>query len=45
MRDGFVKNNLSPNSYAGSAEFLKVFVDFVSRFTQLKAGVPQALHC
>jgi anti-sigma factor ChrR (cupin superfamily) len=27
----------------GSAKFFQVFVDFVSRFAQLKAGMPQAL--
>jgi hypothetical protein len=42
MRYGFVKDHLPPNWYAGSAEFFKVFVDFVSRFTQLEAGMPQA---
>jgi hypothetical protein len=43
MRYGFVKDHLPPNGYAGCAEFFQVFVDFVSRFTQLEAGVPQAL--
>jgi hypothetical protein len=42
MRYGFVKNNLPPNGYASRAEFFQVFVDFVSRFTQLKTGMPQA---
>ncbi len=43
MRDGFVEDHLAPNRYAGSAEFFQVFVDFVSRFAQLEAGVTQAL--
>jgi hypothetical protein len=42
MRYGFVKNNLPPNGYASCAEFFQVFVDFVSRFTQLKTGMSQA---
>jgi hypothetical protein len=43
MRYGFVKDHLPPYRYADCAEFFKVFVDFVSRFTQLEAGVSQAL--
>jgi hypothetical protein len=42
MRYGFVKDHLPPNRYAGSAEVFQVLVDFISRFTQLEAGVPQA---
>jgi hypothetical protein len=42
MRDGFVKNHLPPNRYTGSDEVFQLLVDFVSRFTQLKAGMPQA---
>jgi len=34
---------LPPNRYAGIAEVFQAFIDFVSRFAQLKAGVPQAL--
>jgi len=43
MRYSFVKNHLPPDRYAGSAEVFQVLVDFISRFTQLEAGVPQAL--
>jgi hypothetical protein len=38
MRDGFVKDHLPPNRYAGSAEFFQVLVNFLSRFTQLKVA-------
>jgi len=44
MRYGFVEDHLPPYRYAGSAEFFQVFVDFVSRFAQLKAGMPQAFQ-
>jgi hypothetical protein len=43
MPDSFVEYYLPPNRYAGSAEVFQVFVYFVSRFSQLKAGVPQTL--
>jgi predicted porin len=42
MRYGFVKDHLPPYRYAGSAKFFKVFVDFISRFTQLEAGTGKA---
>jgi hypothetical protein len=31
-----------PNGYANCAEFFQVLVDFIGRFAQLKAGMPQA---
>ena len=43
MRYSFVKDHLPPNRYTSSAEIFQVLVDFVSCFTQLEAGVPQAL--
>jgi hypothetical protein len=43
MRYGFVKDHLPPNRYASRAEFFQVLIDFIGRFTQLKAGMPKAL--
>jgi hypothetical protein len=40
---GFVKDHLPPDRYAIGAEIFQIFVDFVSCFTQLEAGVTQAL--
>jgi len=43
VRYGFVEDYLSPNGNASRDEFFQVLVNFVGRFAQLKADMPQAL--
>ena len=43
MRDGFVEDHLTPKRYAGCAEIFQVFIYFIGRLAQLKAGMAQAL--